>query len=383
MVQAREYDSAVYSPGVPVSGPPAPAPGPDPSGTPPDVTVSAWGLHTARTTDEALGTVTDTKYVRLEYTLPADYVFGSRLVVRGKVQGTTMSPEPAWDDLGNEVTVPLAGNLPPSGGKFYLFWPVSHASESWSYFPSGVQQTHIVSQAAYKVMVRLRSLAGNLSVGVKTYSPAAFSSTSTGTDTGSSNQNTKELRLVETGGGANYWAVKSPASLSADRTLTLPDAGLPSSGLVAVDSGGNITFRKDYSFSAHKNTSDQTGITDSTWTKLTFGSEAFDMGGAYDSSNSKFVAAEAGKYVLFARTAMVPAATETLLRIALYVNGTSVRDGVSQGSLSTRGLGVSVEAILDLAASDEVEVYVYHTRGSDGTALGATSLSRFEAYRMG
>lgn len=382
-ITAREYDAAVYTAGATVTPPPVPTPGPDPAATPPDVTVSAWGLHTVRTPGTAATYIEEASYIRLKYTLPADYVFGSCLVVRGDWSLTSYGAEPAWDDLIDEIIVPLTGNLPPSGGFLYLYWPVAIKNENWTYYDSGVVQSHVINVNAYKVMVRMRSIAGNLSTGVKTYSGTPLSSTSNYNDLGSTNQNTKELRLVETGGGTNYWGLKSPAALSADRTLTMPDAA-PVAGRLAIDASGNITFFAEYAFAANKNGTDQTAIADTTWTKVTFTTEEFDVNGAYDAANSKFVAPVAGKYQFHTHLTMAPAAsaTDTLLRVSLYKNGSEVKSGPNQGNRDANGLGAQVSALLDLALNDYIEVYVYHTRGSDGTVYGVTSLASFSGFRV-
>lgn len=439
VVEAREYDSAVYTPGVPVSGPPAPIPGPDPSGTPPDVTVSAWGTHWVIDTDSP-SEFSRHGYAMLEYTLPANYIFGAALVIRGKLTTSDL----AWDSLGDEVVVPLAGNLSPSGGKFRLYWPFTVKTETKQYHPSMEIAADIVSWLAFKVMVKLRSTVGTLSAGVSTRLPAPISSTSNHSDGGSALQATQLLRLMEapangtshwdvtaaaslgsnrtltlpdtdpvagpvdidgsgnlsfpgTGvrsteemrlleapaNGSNYWSLKSAASLGSNRTLTLPDAAPPSSGVVVVDSSGNIAFREDSLFHSHKNGTDQTGVSDSTWTKVTFGTEDFDIGSDYDAGNSKYVAPEAGKFRFTAAVVMTPAASETLIRVSLYKNGSEVKTMANQGSLSTRGLTATVTATLSLAANDEIEVYVYHTVGSSGTVFGGSALSYFEGQRVG
>lgn len=381
-ISAREYDENVHAEGTAASGPSAPTGPGSPWDTPPDVTVASWTTH-EETVTFTPSQVTKHTYVALEYTLPG-YQYAKELVVRG-AEATSMPSDLAWDDLSDEFVIPLQGNLPPTSGvALKLYWPVAVGSDSKAYFPSMEEGARLISRSAYQVTVRLRNSVGLLSDGVLTRAAAGYSSTSGATtDPGSVLQTTQELRLVEApANGTNYWKLKPAASLSANRTLTLPDSGAVD-GVLAVDSSGNISFRQDFSFHAHKNGTSQTGITTGTATKVTFGTEEFDVGSGYDAGNSRFAPGVAGKYQINATVTMVPDASETMVKVSLYVSGSEKKAAAFHGSLDSRGLTAAVSCVLDLGASDYVEVYVYHTKSGDGAVEGATTVSHFSGCRVG
>lgn len=348
------------------------------------MTVVGWGAHEV-ITNASPGTETRDQYAYLDFTLQEGYRFSRDLVIRGKRQNSgTISADLPWDSLGDEVTVPLAGNLPPGGGVYRLYWPYPVGGRTASYYASGVQQAVIQSKRAHQVTVRLRNTIGNLSAGVTTRLPAGFASTaSSGDDSGSVLYNTQELRLLEDpASGRDHVSLKAPASLPGDRAIVIPGDLPVANGFVRTDASGNWSYSGYCAFAAYLSVQ-QSGILPDTQTRVEFDTEEFDEGDCFDTTNKRFVAPAAGKYLFTAGVGMIPDASETLLRVSLRVNGAEKRVAAVQGSLSSRGLIASVTAVLDLAAGDNVDVHVLHTKAGSGTMLSSPSLTYFNGTRAG
>jgi len=142
-----------------------------------------------------------------------------------------------------------------------------------------------------------------------------------------------------------------------------------------IDSSGNITAPNQPSFMCYP--------TSGAWTQpggsaqITFGSESFDKGGNYNTSNGRFTAPVAGRY-LFIMELSVNASTSALTYqgIGLRINGSG---SVYFGGWGQKNIGGSTNAyakcsstiILELSANDYVETYI-ELSGSHGL-LGGTS----------
>ena len=118
--------------------------------------------------------------------------------------------------------------------------------------------------------------------------------------------------------------------------------------------------------------SDQTGIGDGSWTKVTFNAESYDPDGVYDnSSNYRFTAPSAGKYMLCTNITPYDASTDIQeYNLALYKNGSKLVDAAWQKNSGGRLLkaNLSHSLVLNLASSDYIEVYVYVNTVDGGTS---------------
>lgn len=379
-VVAREYNANSYNSAAAGGAPPTPPTPPDPpTDTPPDITIASTDYYEILTASSATQVTYDV-YRQVNFTLP-EYTYATELVVRGLVDAGGIGSDRAWGDLGDEFVIPLAGNVP--GSQYSLFWPIRTGTKVYTYHPNGELAGNAFTYNAHQVTVRLRNILGLLSAGAIHRTAATALSNSSSADGGQGTLTGRVVKLLETtANGVNSWQITTPAALSADRTLTLPDSA-PVIGVMAVDASGNVSFRKDFSFSAHKNGTDQTSISANTYTKITYGTESFDVGAGYDAANSKFLPGVSGKYLITAALALTPDATDSQLQIALYVNGALVKATNFNGSDSARLLSAVITSVLDLGASDYVEVYVRHQKSTDGTVNGSSSVTYFSGFRVG
>lgn len=142
--------------------------------------------------------------------------------------------------------------------------------------------------------------------------------------------------------------------------------------VTATQQGGNYA-----SFRANKNTTDQTGITDSADVKITFTNEVWDTGSYYDAANSKWTP-PAGPVIvggmIYLSGGVVINGT---YNIKVFKNGTMIAASFLVAYATSAGVSVTV-SIEDLAnGTDYYEIYTFSTGGGTKTVSGLTAYSQF------
>ena len=123
-------------------------------------------------------------------------------------------------------------------------------------------------------------------------------------------------------------------------------------------------------FSA-KSTANQTGLSSGGWTKIQFDTATFNVGSNYDTTNDKFVAPSDGKYFFTASLKINSAGgSATLLGTGcrFSINGTTAGDNVNFiGNGAMSAMSATNSMILNLTATQYVEVYAYYQDNGGGT----------------
>lgn len=115
-------------------------------------------------------------------------------------------------------------------------------------------------------------------------------------------------------------------------------------------------------FRAHKNNVDQSGVAAAGFVKITFTSEAFDIGSYYDTTNSRWIP-PAG-LVRISGHVTFSSVDDAACQASLYKNGAIFAGGSVAGQISNAGR--SVVSAVDLAnGTDYYEYYAFC--GSTGT----------------
>lgn len=145
---------------------------------------------------------------------------------------------------------------------------------------------------------------------------------------------------------------------------------------------GTATVSTNASFSAHKNGTDQTGISSATETKMTAGTEVWDVGGYYDAANSKWTP-PAGKVRLSAYAYFTAGIVDQAVYLAvIYKNGSALRYGPAVEASGTSTTGVFVDILDDANGTDYYEVYVSGNGAGNKTIVGTASLTYFQGHQI-
>lgn len=151
----------------------------------------------------------------------------------------------------------------------------------------------------------------------------------------------------------------------------------------AADSGTgayilvNPSFVTSPAFRAHKNGALPTRVTDITLTKVTFGTEAFDIGGYYDTATSKWTP-PAGTVLVTANIALDNGmADQQYLLGLIYKNGVEIARRGTQVSGASTPPYVSVSVIDSANGTDYYEAYFYVSPGTGPSEYSGASAYTF------
>lgn len=130
-------------------------------------------------------------------------------------------------------------------------------------------------------------------------------------------------------------------------------------------------------FSAHKNGSNQGSITSQTDTKLTFETEAFDIGGYFDTTNSRWTP-PAGRVVL---TAVVQVSGTIqqfgAASVLIYKNGSLYKTGVVEYGGNTGATAAGITVIDSANGTDYYEAWVNGWASSGSLTVSGTSTATY------
>ena len=136
------------------------------------------------------------------------------------------------------------------------------------------------------------------------------------------------------------------------------------SGNITIGSGVTINVNRP-AFSAYVG-SDQSSITDNTWTKVNMNTEFYDTDSAYDTSTYRFTIPTGGdgKYIFGASLYVEGSDTIGSSSIAFYKNGSKI---FYQEQTVDNNNVLQLTGTFDLSATDYIELYVKGDIASGGT----------------
>ena len=169
-------------------------------------------------------------------------------------------------------------------------------------------------------------------------------------------------------------------------SITIGESGdtvsVPSGATLSVS--GSTSGLPDNTPSFHiRKSSNQTGLSSGGWTKVTFDDEVFDTDSAF--ASDKFTAPSDGKYFFTSAAKINDGGTNTLVGSGMRftINGAIAAEEIHfmvNGSNSAEGK--SVTAVLNLTASQYVEVYAY-AQDNGGAACSITGGTDRDTFFMG
>lgn len=126
----------------------------------------------------------------------------------------------------------------------------------------------------------------------------------------------------------------------------------------ATFNNGMITLGKPDYFRAYQSVAQNLAAT--TFTKITFTNESYDIRSTYDATNSKFTASADGYFLLVANVRFTTVADETILILCVYKNGAILEkiDARTNGAAG-KDEEINGSTILKLAKNDYIEIYAY------------------------
>jgi hypothetical protein len=208
-VTARIYFDDIFSSTI-VTGDTAPSTSiPDANGTPPDITLV--GVSPTSTTPSSLPNTTarkivvttntatqstKTEYVAVDYTPPTTFPWAHELVIRW--DSSIGFATATWASMSaNELVIPLSGNTDPWNEGGATFWLPGLIGEITTnlFAANGEVIGGTLSGGQFRIIARVRSIAGNLSSGV-TIDCLGYMSSTAAAD-GGAEVKTRPLILVE------------------------------------------------------------------------------------------------------------------------------------------------------------------------------------------
>ena len=139
-------------------------------------------------------------------------------------------------------------------------------------------------------------------------------------------------------------------------------------------------------FSAYSS-SDQTGISRNTFTKVVFGTENFDTDGKF--ASSRFTPTVAGKYFITASVGLeIPGFDPRAIQVAIYKNGSQIKNYLFYSNQpvfqNDQKNTAQISSIVELGVSDYVEIYARANQDDGGTVtfVSGSTVTWFEGYKI-
>jgi hypothetical protein len=168
---------------------------------------------------------------------------------------------------------------------------------------------------------------------------------------------------------------------SSGDTITIPSGATITNNGTQTGFGGANTP----AFFAHS-ASAQTSLTDNTYTKVTLGTEVFDVGACFASSRFTVPSGEAGKYFFYGSIRCETDTNDELYNSysSFYLNGSQyIENRMSFQNNPIRFATNLNHVVMDLSVGDYVELYGAIDTSSGGRQFGASSKgTSFGGYKI-
>jgi hypothetical protein len=157
------------------------------------------------------------------------------------------------------------------------------------------------------------------------------------------------------------------------------------SARIVVDSSGRVTLPFQPSFCAYNTgafTISADGVNASPYSGSAFNATQFNVGSCYNTSNNRFTAPIAGKYLF---NFVIYASTDpgVVLEAKLWINAQEVRRFYNRAGGNINNESASITATMSLAAGDYVQWGVYCSAAFDVAAVSGALFNYFDGYLIG
>jgi len=120
-------------------------------------------------------------------------------------------------------------------------------------------------------------------------------------------------------------------------------------------------------------------ITNATLTKIEYPTEVFDTDNAFASHKFTVPSGKAGKYFFSGGFKMGTTTDATEVRAVIYKNGSGLYNTNNE---NTHFQSAIVTAVLDLSATDYVEIYGYHSCGDTFNTIADSNSNYFMGFKL-
>jgi hypothetical protein len=142
-------------------------------------------------------------------------------------------------------------------------------------------------------------------------------------------------------------------------------------------SGRALVISPKSSFSAHKNGSNQTGVTTATEIAITFGTELYDLNSNYDTGASAWTPPSGPIMISSSLYFTVNVVDQSNYFIIVYKNGSAFKYGAAMQASGTGTLGVDITMFDNANGTDVYTIRAQGNGAGDKTIDGTASLSWF------
>ena len=167
-----------------------------------------------------------------------------------------------------------------------------------------------------------------------------------------------KVKIEGNASGTGTLTISAP-NTNTDRTLTLPDGA----GEILTDSS-SLSSSDTVSFQAY-NTTNQTGIVDTTPTKVAFQAEEWDSHNCFNTSTYEFTPPIAGYYLITAGIQAGHTDTNAFCLPTLYKNGSWYKEGV--GATGHSSLWASTNSSFLVYANGTTDYFSIYSYGRSGS----------------
>ena len=196
-----------------------------------------------------------------------------------------------------------------------------------------------------------------------------------------------QVDTIDTRSGTSTMQIGSTNTTTITLGVSGDTVNIPS-GVTIANAGTATGFgvAGTYNFKAHMS-SDQTSVSDNTWTKAQFNSDVFDADNVFDTTNNRFVAPANGKYFLIGKLSIYPNSFNgNQYWTRFYKNGSAVGKEVITNGLGGNDNHIANDSlvnasIFDLVQNDYIELYGRFNTSS-GTITFDSTESIFQGFRI-
>ena len=185
----------------------------------------------------------------------------------------------------------------------------------------------------------------------------------------------KKLQVGTDASASNNFTIYQPST--PDGTLRIGVGNADSPTEVAQFNSNGYVATKAPAFSAYMSAAQS--ISNTTWTKLQYDAEEFDLTSDYDTSAIRFIPSVEGYYQINASVYLGNQNNARVMR--LYKNGSPVKRGGTRVAVSGSGSSSEISTLVYAnGTTDYFEIYLYQTSGITITNNAGSELTFFQAF---